>query len=76
MPAEIIKQRYAAYLSSQGIEAQGLYAYADVASAVDAALSQAGPDGIIYIGGSTFAVSEAIPLFIPETDGSGTESRL
>lgn len=76
MPAEIIKQRYVAYLSSQGLEAQGLYAYADVASAVDAALSQAGPDGIIYIGGSTFAVSEAIPLFIPETDGSGTESRL
>ncbi len=42
----------------------GLYAFDAVDAAVDAAMEKAGPDSLVYIGGSTFAVAEALPKFM------------
>jgi dihydrofolate synthase/folylpolyglutamate synthase len=41
--------------------------YSSVAQAVKAALADADPNDLIFIGGSTFVVGEAIPLFIETT---------
>lgn len=39
-----------------------------VKEAVTTALAQAGEEDMIFIGGSTFIVAEAIPLFLPDID--------
>lgn len=64
LPAEKILERVAAYRKDN---AEGLRACDSVAQAVRMVLSEAGPTDLIYIGGSTFAVAEALPLF-----GKGT----
>lgn len=62
LPSEEILQRYRTYLASSVYSNDSLKAYDTVESAVLAALSAADSKSIIYIGGSTFAVSEAIPV--------------
>lgn len=59
LPSQAILQKVARFRGSS----ENLYAFDTVGDAVDAALQSAGPDTLIYIGGSTFAVSEAIPHF-------------
>lgn len=59
LPAERILERYSAYRGSS----EGLQAYDTVGDAVAAALAAATSRSLVYIGGSTFAVSEAIPYF-------------
>ncbi len=59
-PAEDILARFLSYRSSSRPDAQAI---PDVAAAVAQAMKIAGTGGLIYIGGSTFAVAEAIPLF-------------
>lgn len=59
LPAEDILRRFKAYRAGTS-EA---VAMPSVADAVRRALSLATPDTLIYIGGSTFVVAEALPLF-------------
>lgn len=42
--------------------------YPTVTEAVEAALSDAKPDDLIFIGGSTFVVADAIPSFVTDID--------
>ncbi len=63
LPASDIMERYSAYLRSEGAPADNLHVHASVADAVRAAMAGSGPEGLVYIGGSTFAVAEALPLF-------------
>lgn len=58
LPAEEILRRFQAY----GAEASAV-AISSVPAAVRRALELATPDTIIYIGGSTFVVADALPLF-------------
>ena len=58
LPAEEILRRFKAY----GTEAPAV-AIPSVPAAVRRALELATPDTIIYIGGSTFVVADALPLF-------------
>lgn len=58
LPAEEILRRFQAY----GAEAPAV-AIPSVPAAVRRALELAMPDTIIYIGGSTFVVADALPLF-------------
>ncbi len=58
LPAEEILRRFQAY----GAEAPAV-AIPSVPAAVRRALELATPDTIIYIGGSTFVVADALPLF-------------
>lgn len=60
LSAEEILRQYEAYKAADGERA---IAIPSVAAAVRHALSLATPDTLIYIGGSTFVVAEAIPLF-------------
>jgi len=62
LPAQDILDRF---LSSRPSEASGEIPIVipSVADAVKKALEIATKDSIIYIGGSTFVVSEALPLF-------------
>ncbi len=61
LPAEQIHRRYEL---SRGGHAPGQEFLVDsVAEAVQKALEMATPDTLIYIGGSTFVVAEALPLF-------------
>lgn len=64
LPAEKILERVAAYRKDN---AEGLRACDSVAQAVKMVLSEAEPTDLIYIGGSTFAVAEALPLFGKDT---------
>ena len=64
--AEDIKERYSAYCASCGRPATRLYVQNSVKEAVAMALKTAavyGGNPLIYIGGSTFVVSEAVPCF-------------
>ncbi len=63
MPAEQIRDRYASWLASRGESAAGLHVYGSVREAVIDALRKVSDRGVIYIGGSTFAVAEAMPVF-------------
>ena len=72
LPAEDILQRFKAYRAGDGewdnthLPAAGTteaVAMPSVAAAVRRALALATPDTFIYIGGSTFVVAEALPLF-------------
>ena len=61
LPAEQILRRYEL---SRGGQAPGhALSVPSVAEAVQKALEMATPDTLIYIGGSTFVVAEALPLF-------------
>ena len=64
--AEDIKERYSAYCASCGRPATRLYVQNSVKEAVAMALKTAaayGGNPLIYIGGSTFVASEAVPCF-------------
>lgn len=70
LPAEEIKRRYSAFLASERVGMPGqdgnddnLFVFDSVKDAVETALSRSDGRGLIYIGGSTFAVSEALPVF-------------
>lgn len=63
MPADEIMRRFRRYQDGNGLSTEDMKAYPDVESAVRDAVSEAEDKGIVYIGGSSFAVSEAIPLF-------------
>lgn len=59
LPSQEILKKVSGFRGSS----ENLYSFDTVEDAVAAALESAGPDTLIYIGGSTFAVSEAIPHF-------------
>lgn len=64
LPAAEILQRY---LSADREDARPqAVAVNPVGEAVETALALAGPDTVVYIGGSTYVVSEALPLFCGE----------
>ena len=75
LPAAEIRDRYAAWLSAQGAPTGRLYACDRVRDAVEMAVNLAAqtwnPQGkpLIYIGGSTFAVTEAVPCFSASRQG-------
>ena len=73
LPAQKILERYAAFCSSHGCGTERLYAAGDVSTALSMAIGLAAqvdprhldrkaPEPLIYIGGSTFLVSEAVPI--------------
>ena len=57
LPAEEILKRY------EAVSGERALAIPSVPAAVRRALELATPDTIIYIGGSTFVVADALPLF-------------
>ena len=59
LPAQELRKR----ASKHGL--MGKY-YASVAEAVETVLQEAAPDDFIFIGGSTFVVADAMPLFNEE----------
>lgn len=63
LPAAQILERYRAYCQVAGIAAGEACAVDSVAEAVRKALAAARSDTLLYIGGSTFAVADALPLF-------------
>lgn len=63
LPAAQILERYRAYCQVAGIPAGEACAVDSVPEAVQKALAAARPDTLLYIGGSTFAVADALPLF-------------
>jgi dihydrofolate synthase/folylpolyglutamate synthase len=63
LPARQILDRYRAYCAAAGIAAGEACAVDSVAEAVRKALAAADPETLLYIGGSTFAVADALPLF-------------
>lgn len=63
LPAQQILDRYRAYCAAAGIAAGEACAVDSVSEAVRKALAAADPETLLYIGGSTFAVADALPLF-------------
>ena len=63
LPGQEILRRFNLYLSGGGQVSGDALLAASVPEAVKLALSLATPDTIIYIGGSTFVVADALPLF-------------
>lgn len=66
-PAEDIMARYSAFCAKVGRQTSRLYVQNSVRDAVAAALKTAaayGGNPLIYIGGSTFVVAEAVPCFM------------
>ncbi len=63
LPAQQILDRYRAYCAAAGIPAGEACAVDSVPEAVRKALAAADPETLLYIGGSTFAVADALPLF-------------
>lgn len=62
LPAQDILERFASQVSQKTRTCDAI-AIPDVRQAVRKALEMATEDTVIYIGGSTFVVSEALPLF-------------
>ncbi|MGM9758933.1 MAG: bifunctional folylpolyglutamate synthase/dihydrofolate synthase [Parabacteroides sp.] len=60
IPRALAAEEFARQATAQGLEG---CICPTVAEAVRKAQAQAGPDDLIFIGGSTFIVAEAIPLF-------------
>ena len=58
LPSQEILRRYSAFRGTDS----GMSAFPDVPSAVKAALEQADTNDLIYIGGSTFAVADAVKI--------------
>jgi len=67
LPAEDLLARVCSFRRAEGIGCEGLCACPSVAEAVSAAMDKAheiiGLKPLVYIGGSTFVVSEAVGLF-------------
>ena len=64
LPAEDILRKYSEYRKTSGMASGRLQAHSSVSDAVRSALSEDTVNPLVYIGGSTFAVSEAILLFV------------
>ena len=69
MPAEVVREKYLAVCASKGCCPSETYCLEDVGEAVRLALSIAGDclgsesvGPLVYIGGSTYVVSEAVPM--------------
>ncbi len=69
MPAEIVREKYLAACVSKGCEPSETYCFENVRDAVSQALTLAGDSPVaasagvlIYIGGSTYVVSEAVAV--------------
>ena len=64
MPAEDVRDKYLAICAAEGRELQQVYCFDNVADAVGKALDLAGDalkdSPLVYIGGSTYVVSEAV----------------
>ena len=54
------EDEFAALASNHGLKGRAFHSVED---AVNAALADSAPDDMVFIGGSTFIVAEAIPLF-------------
>ncbi len=63
LPAEQILQRVEGVMGGKGVRNARLRAIPDVARAIAVALEESAPGDVIYIGGSTFAVTEAVKYF-------------
>lgn len=72
LPAGDIASRYTEFCKSQGIRTSGIYTSSSVSEAVTMAMKLfqqlapwdvKAPSPLIYIGGSTFVVAEAVPYF-------------
>ena len=60
LPAEKIREKYLTFCSETGRTAENIYVVPSVSEAVRLAHELAAPDSLIYIGGSTYVVSEAV----------------
>ena len=60
LPAEKIREKYLAFCSETGRPAENIHVVPSVAEAVGLAHELAAPDSLIYVGGSTYVVSEAV----------------
>ena len=72
LPAGDIASRYTSFCKSKGIRTSGIYTSSSVSEAVTMAMrlvqqlapwDVTAPSPLIYIGGSTFVVAEAVPYF-------------
>jgi len=66
MPSSEVMERYSSWRIAHGLDTDRLFASDTVAGAVSEALGLASFSGgkpLVYIGGSTFAVADAVPLF-------------
>ena len=63
LPAEQILERVEGVMGGKGVRNARLRAIPDVARAIAVALEESAPGDVIYIGGSTFAVTEAVKYF-------------
>lgn len=64
LPAEKIREKFESFCSESGRTADNVHVVASVNDAVAFALQLAAQDALIYIGGSTYVVSEAISSYI------------
>lgn len=60
LPSEKILERCGSWYESRGRDASRLHATATVREGLELALSMAGPRTLIYVGGSTFVVADAM----------------
>jgi len=60
LPSNKILGRCTRWYESHGMDASRLHATASVREALEMALSLAGPESLIYVGGSTFVVADAM----------------
>ena len=81
LPADELLKRYLAYCKKEGLNTGRLYSSENVSKALSMAtmlaaqtnprqIDRKAPEPIIYIGGSTYLVSEAVPLLRPEGKSS------
>ncbi|MBR6245791.1 MAG: bifunctional folylpolyglutamate synthase/dihydrofolate synthase, partial [Bacteroidales bacterium] len=63
LPAEQILERVEGVMGGKGVRNARFRAIPDVARAIAVALEESSPGDVIYIGGSTFAVTEAVKYF-------------
>ena len=62
LPAEKIREKYMSFCLQTGRPTDNIHAVPSVKDAVTLAVRLSDPTSLIYIGGSTYVVSEAIPL--------------
>lgn len=65
IPRALPAEEFAALARQHGLAGES---FADVPTAVRAALQDSTTDDLIFIGGSTFIVADAYPLFHPEVN--------
>ena len=60
LPAANIREKYESFCSETGRSAENIYVVPSVVEAVSLARELSTPDSLVYIGGSTYVVSEAV----------------